>query len=136
MHACRLNFNSKILLRMLHCCVASNVLHMQHTKMLHAPCNINYGQPHATYATCCICCGACCCNTVGCCRLMQQKYRDDLMLAKMVAVTTRRIAIRPKCKLLNNFPLSNNVEQAHIEFIGQKVLFIWRQVIFNNRIMK
>ena len=22
---------------------------MQHTKMLHAPCNINYGQPHATF---------------------------------------------------------------------------------------
>ena len=49
MHACRLNINFKILSHVLHCCVASNVLHMQHTKMLHAPCNINYGQPHATF---------------------------------------------------------------------------------------
>ena len=48
-HACRLNFNFKILLHVLHCCVATDVLHMQHTKMLHAPCNINYGQPHATF---------------------------------------------------------------------------------------
>ena len=33
------------------CCtgMASNVLHMQHTKMLHAPCNINYTQPYATF---------------------------------------------------------------------------------------
>ena len=37
-----------ILVSTQHRCVASNVLHMQHTKMLHAPCNINYGQPHAT----------------------------------------------------------------------------------------
>ena len=49
MHACRLNFNFKILLHVLHCCVASNVLHMQHTEMLHAPCNINYTQPYATF---------------------------------------------------------------------------------------
>ena len=34
---------------MLHCCVATDVLHMQHTKMLHAPCNINYTQPYATF---------------------------------------------------------------------------------------
>ena len=29
--------------------MASNVLHMQHTKMLHAPCNTNYTQPYATF---------------------------------------------------------------------------------------
>ena len=59
------------------------------------------------------------------------------MLAKMVAATTRRITIRPKCKLVYDFPLTIwNKPTFHMEFIGQKVLFIWRQVIFNNRIMK
>ena len=49
MHACHLNFYFKILLHVLHCCVARKVFALQHTKMLHAPCNINYGQPHATF---------------------------------------------------------------------------------------
>ena len=31
------------------CCVASKVFALQHWKMLHAPCNINYTQPHATF---------------------------------------------------------------------------------------
>ena len=73
---------------MLHCCVATNVLHMQHSKMLHAPCNINYTQRHSLmqhltiHRPCNICnmlhgC-KCCCNTVACCRLMQQNYTHSL----------------------------------------------------------